>query len=219
MSETAERNQDTLKRNELMIASIPYFEKALAIYPQFGEPLVYLGNIYYKLDKDHDKMFDYYIRALKVNSLNKDVWENTVGIMTYNLNDPPYEKKIWKIYTELSDYYESYYQLGILYKAEQNYDSAFIYLQQAYNRNKNHFDLMFHLADCYGIRSDFNNARTLLLECLRYKQTAEVYRMLGLTYGLQGDNINALNYFEKGIQLDPKNVELQNLIMRAKGIQ
>ena len=217
-SEMAEAQQDTVLRNKYLLESIPFLEKSIEIYPKYEEPLIYLGNCYYRLYNDHKTMFEYYIKALEVNEYSKDVWNNSIGVLTINLDDPPYEKYIWKKYTELSDYHESFYQLGMIYKAEQNNDSALYYFEKAYDKNKTNYDILYNLADCYGLKSNFNKAREILFECLKIKQDANVYRMLGLTYGIQNDNKNALIYFDKALQLDPKNQELQNLVMRAKSM-
>ena len=122
------------RRDSIMRTAIPYFEKALSFDSLNSESLVRIGNIYYKLDNDYNTMFKYYKQALHSNPLNRDVWNNTIGVLTYNINDPEYEKTIWWDYVKLSpNYYESYYQLGEIYYSsnpKQN-DSVVYYLSKA----------------------------------------------------------------------------------------
>ena len=210
--------KDTVLRNKLLLEAKPYFEKSIEIYPQFDEPLLSLGNVYYRVYNDYKTMFKFYIKILESNPLNRDVWNNTVGVLTQNLNEPEYEKQIWKKYTELSDYYESFKQLGNLYKDENKNDSAIYYYEEALKRNPKNFELLYNLGDVYGKVNNFEKAREYFLQALTIKQDANVYKFIGLSYGLQNNNQKALEYFEKGLQIDPQNVELQKNVMIARKI-
>ena len=48
------------------------------------------------------------------------------------------------------------------------------------------------------------------------KEDSEVYRYLGITYGMEGDDIKALEYFEKALKLAPENEVLRQNVEIAK---
>ena len=218
LSEDAEKQGDTVLRNKYMQAAIPYFEKAIEIYPLYEEALVSLGNSYYKLYGDYDTMFKCYIEAMKYNNLSKDIWTNTIGVLTHNIKDNEYKKKIWKKYSEISDYYESFFQLGNLYYGEnpQQNDSAIYYYEKAKEHKCNYFDMFFNLAISYGNLSNFEKARENLFLALKIKQDIKVYRFIGISYGIENNHEKAIEYFEKALQIEPNNQEIQNYLFVEK---
>lgn len=206
-------------RDSLMRVAIPYFEKALEFDSLNSESLVRMGNIYYKLDNDYRTMFRYYKQALRANPLNRDVWNNTVGVLTYNLNEPEYEKQIWMSYAELSpDYYESYYQLGEIYytSVPQNSDSAILFLEKAYTLNTSLFEIPYHLGMSYGNVGNFNKAKEYLLKADALKTNAEVKKFLGIIYGSEGNPAQAYEYFSQSAQLNPNDKVVQQYVAQSK---
>ncbi len=207
------------QRDSIMRVAIPYFEIALSFDSLNSESLVRIGNIYYKLDNDYNTMFKYYKQALHSNPLNRDVWNNTVGVLTYNIDEPEYEKNIWKDYAELSpDYYESYYQLGEIYYSanpKQN-DSVVYFLSKAYSLNTSKFEIPFHLGMSYGNLGDFANAKEYLLKADAMKEDAEVKKFLGIIYGTEGNPAEAYKYFSRSAQLNPNDPIVQQYAAQSK---
>lgn len=207
------------QRDSIMREAIPYFERALEFDSLNSESLVRIGNIYYKLDNDYNTMFKYYKQALHSNPLNRDVWNNTVGVLTYNIDNPEYEKAIWRDYAELSpDYYESYYQLGEIYYSanpKQN-DSAVYYLSKAYSLNTSKFEIPFHLGMSYGNLDDFTKAKEYLLKADALKDDAEVKKFLGIIYGTEGNPAEAYKYFSKSAELNPNDPIVQQYAAQSK---
>lgn len=218
-SEDAEAAGDTALRNKYLIESIPYFEKAIEIYPDYSEALVRLGNIYYKLYGDYKTMFDYYIRTLKSSPLNADVWANTLGVLVYNVNDPAYEKYVWSEFIKYSPtQYQSYLQMGNLYYFAQpaQADSAIFWYEKAKTLTTKDFDLLFYLGVSYGNKGEFVKARENLLLAAAIKDDQEVYRYLGISYGMENNDEMALQYFEKALSLAPDNEQLKQYVAIAK---
>lgn len=218
-SEDAEAAGDTALRNKYLIESIPYFEKAIEIYPDYSEALVRLGNIYYKLYGDYKTMFDYYIRTLKSSPLNADVWANTLGVLVYNVNDPAYEKYVWSEFIKYSPtQYQSYLQMGNLYYFAQpaQADSAIFWYEKAKTLTTKDFDLLFYLGVSYGNKGEFVKARENLLLAAAIKDDQEVYRYLGISYGMENNDEMALQYFEKAFSLAPDNEQLKQYVAIAK---
>lgn len=219
LSEDAEAIGDTALRNKYLIQAIPYFQKAIQIYPDYSEALIRLGNSYYKLNGDYKELFKYYILTLRKSPLNADVWNNTLGILTYNVDDPEYEKFIWTEYSKAApQYFLSFFEIGNLYYLSSiaNVDSAIYYYEKAKSLNPNLFELLFRLGISYGNKSYFSKARENLNDALKIKQDPEVYKYIGMTYGLENNDIKALEYFEKALELDPQNQSIIQNINIAK---
>ncbi|MDR2009861.1 MAG: tetratricopeptide repeat protein [Bacteroidales bacterium] len=219
LSEDAEEAGDTITRNKYLKEALPYFEKAVEIYPAYDESLVGLGNIYYRMYGDYHKMFEYYKKTLSYYPLQADVWSNTIGVLTYNIDDPDYEKQLWLDYMELSpSRYESFFHMGNLYYfvSEPKPDSAIYYYEKAKKLNPSNFDVLYYLGINYGNTGNFENARANLLLASGIKEDAEVYRYLGISYGIENDDIKALEYFEKAYKLDPQNEQVKQNIMIAR---
>jgi len=220
LSEDAEIAGDTALRNKYMLESIPYFEKAIEIYPEYSEALIRLGNIHYKLNGDYKKMFEYYIRSLKTSPLNADIWANTLGVLIYNVNDAAYEKYIWTEFIKYSpEHYQSYLQLGNLYYFAQPIqpDSAIYWYEIAKTKTTKDFALLFNLGVSYGNISNFAKAKENLLLAAEIKEDSEVYRYLGIAYGMEGNDAKALECFEKALKLDPENEQIkQNIVFVNK---
>lgn len=219
LSEDAEAAGDTALRNKYLQESIPYFEKAVEIYPDYSEALVRLGNIHYKLSGDYKMMFNYYIKTLKANPLNADVWANTIGVLNFNVDEPEYEKFVWSEFAKYSPtHYESFFQMGNLYYFAQpaQGDSAIYWYEKSKLLNSNHFETLFYLGVSYGNKGEFAKARENFLKAVSIKQDTEAYRYLGITYGMQNDDKTALTYFEKALSLDPNNEQIKQYIQLAR---
>ncbi|MDD2636092.1 MAG: tetratricopeptide repeat protein [Bacteroidales bacterium] len=219
LSEDAETVGDTALRNEYLKKSIPYFNKAIEIYPQYSEALVRVGNIYYKLYGDYKTMFDYYIRTLESNPLNADVWNNTLGVLMYNVDEPLYEKKIWLEYMSFApERVEPYAQIGDLHYFTElaNPDSAVYYYEKAAKIINLDFDRLFRIGVSYGNIGKFDKAREYLQRAEAIKDDSEVLRYIGITYGMEGEDVKALEYFEKALRLDPENEMLKQNIKIAR---
>ncbi len=219
LSEDAEVAGDTALRDKYLLQSIPYFEKAVEIYPDYSEALVRLGNIYYKLDGDYKKMFEYYIKTLKTSPLNADVWNNAIGVLVYNVNEPEYEKQVWLEFINAApERPDPYLQIGNLYYFTPiaDVDSAIFYFEKAVKIIPQNFNLLFQLGVSYGNKQNFVKAREYLLRAAEIKDDSEVFRYLGITYGMEGNDVKALEYFQKALVLDPENEVLKQNIQIAK---
>ncbi|MDD2385445.1 MAG: tetratricopeptide repeat protein [Bacteroidales bacterium] len=219
LSEDAETAGDTVLRNEYLKKAMPYFDKAIEIYPQYSEALVRVGNIYYKLYGDYKTMFDYYISTLEASPLNADVWNNTLGVLMYNIDEPVYEKEIWLQYMGCApERVEPYFQIGDLHYFTElaNPDSVVFYYEQAAKITPLDFERLFRLGVSYGNIGGFIKAREYLQRAASIKDDAEVLRYIGITYGMEENDIKALEYFEKALILDPENEMLKQNVKIAR---
>ncbi len=219
LAEEAGEQNDTVKRNQLLKKSRPYFEKAVEIHPDYAEALIRLGNIYYIMYDDYKTMFEYYLRTLDTSPLNADVWNNTIGVLVNNVHEPEYEKYLWKEIIKRSPLkWDSYYYIGELYFYDNppKTDSAIYYYEIAKSISANNFNLLKNLGISYGNINDFKSARENLLLALNIKKDSEVYRYIGLSYGMENNNEQALKYFLKALELNPENPQIIENIKLAK---
>lgn len=219
-SEVAESRGDTVRRDELMKSSIPYFKKSLEVYGHDSDALIRLGCIYYKLNpNDYDVMFNYFFKVLEISPLNKDVWDNAKGVLTYNIKDDAYRKYVWKKYSELSpEYYYSFFALGEIYynsNPKMN-DSAIYYYEKANALSHNDFDLYNHLGMSYGNVGNFAKAKENLLKADKIKSDAVVAKFLGIIYGMEGNEEQAYSFFKKSAKLDSSDVEVNGYLFALK---
>jgi protein O-mannosyl-transferase len=215
----AEKEQDTVTRNKLLNNAIPYFKKAIDIYPEYAEPLVRLGNIYYMMKADYKTMFEYYIKVLEFNPLAKDVWGNSIGVLEMNIHDVPFELWVWKEYRRLNPaMFEPWFYAGKLYRTyTEKQDSAIILLDQALKIKPDDAKVLKEIGIAYGNKGEFNKAQEYLLRAeQKGLNDAELFRFLGVINGINGNDIAALNYFEKALALDPQNQMYKQDIAVAK---
>ncbi|GAB4285828.1 MAG: hypothetical protein Kow0068_11350 [Marinilabiliales bacterium] len=83
--QTSDKLNNIEKRNYLNNA-VKYFNKALDIYPEYFMALKNLGNINFVYFKDYNKAEQYYLKALKIDSLNADIYLN-LGFIKENKNN------------------------------------------------------------------------------------------------------------------------------------
>ncbi len=216
----AEQQTDTAERNRILKQAIPYFEKALSIYPSYTESLIRLGNCYYIMHGDYKTMFAYYLKALSVDPESSDVWGNSIGVMVNNVNDPQYEIFYWtEVIKRNTRRFEPFFFVGEHYRLlGQQPDSAVYYLSKAAAIAPNNFDVLKSLGIVYGSVNEFDKARDNLLKAVTIKtDDAECFRYIGLTYGVQGDDAKALEYFEKAYAINPNDEQnLNNVILARK---
>lgn len=219
LAEQGGEKGDTVKRNQLLKKAKPYFKKAIEIYPGYAEALVRLGNSYYILYDDYKTMFEYYLQTLDNHPLDKDVWNNTIGVLVHNVHEPEYEKYLWsEIIMRSPDKWDSYYYLGELYFQEtpQNNDSAIHYFEIAKAKHPEHFRLLKNLGICYGNVRELDLARENFFKAINIRQDAETFWYIGLSYGLEDNDEMALKYFEKAYELEPENPRLKEDMRRAQ---
>lgn len=219
MAEQASAQGDTVTRNKLLLQAKPYFRRAIEIHPSYAEPLVRLGNAYYIMYNDYKKMFEYYLKTLDYHPLNKDVWNNTIGVLVHNVHEPEYEKNLWReIIKRSPQKWDSYYYLGQLYYNEgpAKADSALHYLRIAHSIHPNSFELLKMMGISYGNKHRFDMARKYLKDATKIKPDAESYRFIGISYGMENNDRKAYEYIKKAINLEPDNELLKQDLKIAK---
>ncbi|MEA1873559.1 MAG: glycosyltransferase family 39 protein [Bacteroidota bacterium] len=202
----AEEFQDTAKRNALMRQAIPYFEKAIDIHPRYVEPLVRMGNVQIMVYQDVEAMMDYYIRVLEISPENSDVWGNTYGVLSQNVDMPKFEIKTWKRIEKINQNHpELYRELGNLYLNKMyRTDSAVFYLEKAETLAPNNVQTLRMLGFAYGTMNRPVKARSYFMRLVEQNPNdAESLKFIGISYGIEGQHENAIEYLEKSLKINP----------------
>lgn len=202
----AEEFQDTAKRNALMRQAIPYFEKAIDIHPRYVEPLVRMGNVQIMVYQDVEAMMDYYIRVLEISPENSDVWGNTYGVLSQNVDMPKFEIKTWKRIEKINQNHpELYRELGNLYLNKMyRTDSAVFYLEKAETLAPNNVQTLRMLGFAYGTMNRPVKARSYFMRLVEQNPNdAEALKFIGISYGIEGQHENAIEYLEKSLKINP----------------
>jgi len=215
----AEKFQDTAKRNALMRQAIPFFEKAIEIHPNYVEPLVRMGNVQYVVFQNVELMMDYYIRVLEISPENTDVWGNTYGVLSQNVDMPEFEIKTWKRIEKINENHpELYRELGSLYLNRMyRTDSAVYYLEKAEKLAPNDMQTLRMLGFAYGTMNRPVKARSYFLRLLEVNPNdAEALKFVGISYGIEGEHVKAVDYLQKSLAINPNDEQAQTNLNIAR---
>jgi protein O-mannosyl-transferase len=215
----AEKIQDTAVKNALLRKAEPYFQKAVEIHPNYVEPLVRLGNIQYIVYGNVREMMSYYIRVLEISPENTDVWGNTYGVLSQNVDMPEFEIKTWKRIEEINpNHIEVYRELGNLYLNRMyRTDSALFYLKKAEALNPNDIQTLKMLGFVYGSMNRPEKAREYFLRLVEINPNdAESLKYIGISYGIEGKHEKAVEYLKKSLQLNPNDEQAKTNLQIAQ---
>jgi protein O-mannosyl-transferase len=170
-----------------------YYLKSVKIYPEFRDALNLLAYCYYIAYKDYDSTVYYYLKSLKVNSDQEQLYKNIINVLNIK-NDNAYSQKTIRQLIELNpDQAMLYYYLGKTYQKLEMIDSAIFYVDKAIKMNPAYTKAVDDLI--------------VILKNLDFKKydMAEVYNRLGEIYlENKNDYTVSISYFVKATQLNSK---------------
>ncbi len=103
---------------------------------------------------------------------------------------------------------ESKYQLGSIYFAQENYESANECFNEAIQLNPENSDYHFAVGIAYEQKELFDEAVTSLQKAAELNpQNPEVFYRLGIIFDFQEKYKEAVEFFQKAIDLNPKNTD------------
>lgn len=104
--------------------------------------------------------------------------------------------------------YDANHDLGELYVRAGKVAVATAYLEQAQRMNPAAYDNGYDLALAYIVTSRLSDARQLIHELLKQKDTAELHNLLGEVEEKDGKFVDAANEYELAAHLDPSESNL-----------
>lgn len=114
-------------------------------------------------------------------------------------------------------YKNAYLLLGNVNNYQKDYEESIKYYQEALRIDPNYQEARGNLAVTFRDagryageqQQDLNKAVNYLLKAYEFNPTdPETLRLLGVSYGIGGDNAKAIEYFSKAVELQPNNASL-----------
>ena len=140
-----------------------------------------------------------------------------VALHHYGNSDPNIAKKKRQFYLELcrkkvkqnsSD--SSYYELGVLYKENDNFDNALKSFKKSIELNPKHSMALYELGVISEQQKNYDDAINYYTESLRIKENSEAFQSLGVCYLKNGMLKEAYRNLVKAMLLNPNKYPIYN---------
>jgi len=163
-------------RGQYLQQSVQYLKKAISIHPSYREALLLLGNAQWELYHSLDSAYKYYEPILKLNPDFNLVYTN---IFNTNVN---------RVFEDKS-------------KADQN----IIILKSLEKYSPNNYYINYYLGRIYGrFKNDLQASKQYFEKALAVDSShIEIYKDLGVVYGMMGAFEQSAKVLEKANIIDP----------------
>ena len=104
----------------------------------------------------------------------------------------------------------SYYELGVLYKENDNFDDAIKSFKKVIELNPKHSMALYELGIIYEKQKDYNKAIKNYTESLRVKESSEAFQNLGVCYLKKSMLKEAYRNLVKAMLLNPNKYTIYN---------
>lgn len=191
----------TIKNNNLQnnyfSQSETYLRKAIAIYPNYGDAWLLLGNLLYDYKKDIEGSAQCYLEVLKRQPGNKDARQNIDIVVTQSTN------YTWarEYYTSLlkidSNQFKPNYRLGVIYgRYLGNLSQSLRYLEKAHQIDPNNVEAMKDLGTAYGMSGQPAKAAAVFEKALQKNPSdPQLYFNYGISLMQTGNKTKADSMF------------------------
>ena len=188
--------------------AISYYEKSLFINNDFYQSKFNLAILYYKL-KNFNKSEELFFQIINTNK--NDFYSN------YNLGVIKYDQKqfldailfLQKAISLKKDSFISHHHLAMCYEAMRKFDLAIQFYKKAITLDKVNSSISLNnLGNIYLELKDFEKAVFFFQKALNYSgKKSSVYFNLGIANFALNKTFESLSFFEKAIDLEPKNLK------------
>ncbi len=145
----AVRLEDQNEKLKGLQESVVAFERAIEIYPRYGDALGALGLAYYRLN-DHDKALEYYQKARELTG-GTAIMLNNMAVIYFNRGQ---RKKALEIYKEVIQkdprYVDGLRGIASCYGTLGDHEKAVMYFKEAIKYAPNSGDLYYYLGLTYN---------------------------------------------------------------------
>ncbi|MEI8203040.1 MAG: tetratricopeptide repeat protein [Bacteroidota bacterium] len=136
LREKGMNEEDTVKKDALLKLAVKQFEKARAIDSNYIDASEQLGLAWYLL-KDSQKAMTFYDKAIRMNPLKAETWNN-IGIIYFEQANYVKAKELYEHSLKLNPYFSDAYQnLGSTLGALGRYDEAIVNLKKCVHLDPN----------------------------------------------------------------------------------
>ncbi|MGC9374794.1 MAG: tetratricopeptide repeat protein [Bacteroidales bacterium] len=185
--EEAVKPENKTMREEYLNQAIGYLHKAIEIHPEYNDALLLMGNAQWELHQNIDSVFTYYQEILKRNPTYTRVYTNI------------FDTKIHQVFDD-----------------SERIDKNLKLLHQLEKYHPEHEDVNYYLGHIYGrYKNDLQKSLQYLKKTVNINPNKiEVYKDLGVAYGISGNYTESIKALAKAVQLDKKDPVLRiNLAM------
>ena len=148
------------KDNLLIDKAISYFDKAIALYPNYGDAYGEMGLAYF-YKGDQDKALTYYTKASELQPDAK-VWSN-MGMIFFNKGNMQEAQKVYEKSVALDPrFVDARRNLGSAYAMQGRYKDAIIQFQEAIKYAPEQAVLYFFLGSAYKDSGDLAKGQPFL---------------------------------------------------------
>ena len=99
-----------------------------------------------------------------------------------------------------------HYELGLIFMGMNMLDKSITEFQSEIDNN-NHFNARVKLGSIYILKKWFEKARRMFESALEINESAEAYNFLGLACSALSKNMDAINAYDRALDLDNKNLD------------
>jgi len=184
------------------------YKHITSINPNSYEYLDYLGREYYSQGKI-DKAIEYYNQALSINPSSAETY---MSLATALFAKEQYDNAL-SLYDKALDIglprnsrALAYYNKGLIYDEQQNYEKAIIMFEESIKINPNLLSAKFDLAIVLSKLDKYEEAVSICKEIIdKYPNNELGYAYLGILYSTEGNYKEAVKQLSISIDKNPNN--------------
>ena len=197
-------------KNGELDAAIDYFQKAIALNPNFSESYTNLG---FALENSGfpDEALKNYQTALKLDPEDY-VSQANIGRIFYIKNDLEKAKAAYKAAIKMkSDYPHAHEGLGVIYYKQGNYDRALEEFRRATSYNPNYAEAYFDLGLIFFDEYKTDSAMVYFKKAIQCQPDyAAAYSSLGVCYYRKQMLKQAIENLERAVSINPNLAKAHN---------
>lgn len=168
------------------------------------------------------KDITYLYKAIEFDSCNSILYYN-LGILLFNENKISESICNYKIAISFENNPQYYINLALLYKDLSNYTYYLKYLNDGLDKNKNSSILLNEYGIIQMVNNNFDNSFDYFSNALKYTTDnillSKIYQNIGCLYSLQGKTEEAIENYNKSLELNESNViAFQNILLNLNYI-
>ncbi|MBZ0166541.1 MAG: tetratricopeptide repeat protein, partial [Candidatus Omnitrophica bacterium] len=199
----------TFQQNKTWLNQIAFYERTREFAPNSGRLHADLGEAYYRVGRVEDAR-DSTIRAIQLRPTYYAAWSN-LGTIYMRLGElakaiDAYEKSL----AIRPNYFNAHFNLGNLYKSKGNYDKAIYHYEQAIGYMPSLTEAYNNLAISYNQKSNLAKQ-----EAVKTQQLGDNKKTRRLLKESKENKEKAIEFYKKGIAMQPKNTKFYNNLASA----
>lgn len=198
-----EEIKDLDERKKVLEQSISYFQKSIAIHPDYVNAMLLLANGWFEFNRSVDSTLYYYLRIVKLKPTMYDVYRN-LPVVIGSLKDADKELAYWLEFLEVNpDRSDLNHQIGLLYGKQKNdLPNAIKYLKRASVLDPTNTAILSDLGLAYGLSDRYDDALNVFISAFQFKPNDKTLcTHIGMTYQKLGNEEKAGQYYAKADKL------------------